>query len=116
MTADERAGLWLEVMKSYIDKIDESVVGISIADFVENDELADATAFRLMQIGELSARLPNDLRRRYPEIDWTKIKAFRNLVAHEYHRASLSHVFAIATGSLQPLRKICELELARLDQ
>lgn len=115
MNADERAGLWLEVMLSYIRKISDSLATLTIADFVENDELVDATAFRLMQIGELAGRLPHNLREHYPHIDWIKIKAFRNLVAHEYHRASLTQIFAIATGSLQPLREMCEVELERQD-
>lgn len=115
MTPDERAGLWLEVMLSYIDKVSASIAGLEIGDFVEDDILPDATAFRLMQIGELVGRLPQEMKRRYPGIDWIKIKAFRNLVAHEYHRASLAHVFAIAAGSLEPLRQMCQVELARLD-
>ena len=115
MTSDERAGLWLEVMLSYVNKVGDSIGAVGIADFIEDDELADATAFRLMQIGELAGRLPDALQGRHPDIDWARIKAFRNLVAHEYHRASLAQVFAIATGSLQPLRDMCTLELARLD-
>lgn len=48
MIVDECVGLWLEVMKLYIDKIDEFVVGIFIVDFVENDELVDVIVFCLM--------------------------------------------------------------------
>lgn len=38
----------------------------------------------LTVIGEAVKNLPEDLRKRYPEVEWRKIAGLRDIVVHEY--------------------------------
>ncbi|NJN92854.1 MAG: DUF86 domain-containing protein [Anaerolineales bacterium] len=39
---------------------------------------------KLIVIGEAVARLPDDFRNRYPDVEWPKIVGLRNIIVHGY--------------------------------
>ena len=43
-----------------------------------------AVLHALQYIGEAVSRLPNDVTELAPEVPWTRIRAMRNLIAHDY--------------------------------
>ena len=47
--------------------------GLDYESFTQNDVVFDAVVRRLQVIGEAAARVPSDMRERYPEIEWRKI-------------------------------------------
>ncbi|HEX5315999.1 MAG TPA: HepT-like ribonuclease domain-containing protein [Candidatus Kapabacteria bacterium] len=50
----------------------------------EEDVFHDAILHQLMVIGEASVNVNSDLKKKYPAIPWAIIKAFRNILVHEY--------------------------------
>lgn len=50
----------------------------------EEDVFRDAILHQLTMIGEAVAHLDSNLRSKYPQIPWDTIKAFRNVLVHEY--------------------------------
>jgi uncharacterized protein with HEPN domain len=50
----------------------------------EEDVFRDAILHQLTIIGEAVVHLDSDLRLKYSEIPWDTIKAFRNVLVHEY--------------------------------
>jgi uncharacterized protein with HEPN domain len=46
-------------------------------------------------IGEMSERLSSELKEQYPEVNWQKIKDFRNLVARDYLGIDAEEVWQI---------------------
>ena len=54
-------------------------------------------------IGEAANHLSNDLKITRPEIEWRKIVAFRNFVAHEYFGIDLELVWDIVVNKIPPL-------------
>ena len=57
-----------------------------------------------MIIGEAVAGLSSELRHRYPDIPWTDIKAFRNIVVHVYFATDEALVWTAATRDAPYLR------------
>ncbi len=51
-------------------------------DIAEDDILYDAALRNLQTMAEASQKLPESLKAPYPEIEWRKISAFRNVIAH----------------------------------
>lgn len=50
-----------------------------------NDEMRlEAIARNFEIIGEASSKVPQDIKDKYPFIEWRKISDFRNILAHEY--------------------------------
>jgi uncharacterized protein with HEPN domain len=53
----------------------------------EQDEISRLAAEAIVhRIGEAVGRLPGELTDTHPEVEWRKIRAMRNIVAHEYDR------------------------------
>jgi len=49
----------------------------------------DVCAFRLLQIGERSNKLSNDLKNQYPDFKWSAAYRFRNVLGHDYEGRQL---------------------------
>lgn len=115
MTDLERAPDWLDRILEWIARIERSLDGVTGHHFSESSDLIDVTAFRLGQIGEISKKLPSEIKDRHPEIEWRDMVDFRNFMFHEYHRADVSVIFGAATTKLAALAEACRVELARLE-
>ena len=77
---------------------------VSDADqFFDNRLVFDATLMNFVLLGEMAARISEPVRTRYPQIAWPKIKAFRNLVAHEYLGIDAEEVWQIVHEDIPPL-------------
>ena len=63
-----------------------------------------AVLHRLALLGEACAGLSPQLREAHPEVPWSQIIAFRNVVIHEYFAIDLDLVWAIITEHAASLR------------
>ena len=66
------------------DKILRYVHGLSCEQLMQDDKTFDAVAHNLEILGEASKHIPNQVRARYPEVEWPKIAGLRDVIAHEY--------------------------------
>lgn len=55
-------------------------------------------------IGEAARALSPTLRARYPQVQWAKLIAMRNILVHEYFGLNLRQVWVAATRDLPALR------------
>jgi len=62
-------------------------------------------------IGEAANRLPNDFKEKNSNIDWDRIRGFRNRIVHDYFGIDYSIVWKIIQNYLPEL----ETELTDLD-
>lgn len=65
-------------------------------------------------ISEASRRLPAELLRRHPEIDWTAVAAAGNVYRHEYDGIEEALIWHTAHRDLAALRQVAQEELRRL--
>jgi len=56
----------------------------SFDEFIENQMLIDAVVRNLEVIGEAAKNLPDEIRQKYPYIEWRKIAGLRDIVIHGY--------------------------------
>jgi uncharacterized protein with HEPN domain len=111
----EADGLYLEGILESIGLIESSLKEVDEGSFLADRDKLDLTAFRLLQIGELTHKLSHDAKQRHPEIAWPSIYGLRNLIAHHYEKTKPTALWTIARNSLSALRAVCEQELARLE-
>jgi uncharacterized protein with HEPN domain len=83
----------------------------------EESLLTDRTAraavlHELTVIGEAASRVSSETRERHPEIPWTEIVAFRNVVIHEYFGLSWPIIWVTATEEVPDLRAKVQAILA----
>ena len=86
----------------------------SVTQFNENAIVFDATLMNFVVIGEMVDRVSAELIAQEPDIDWQKIKAFRNLVAHDYIGVDAEEFWQIIHNHLPNLKTQIQAILAEL--
>ena len=64
-------------------------------DFLEDQKTIDAVIRNFEIIGEAVGRLPEEFKNSYTDIDWTRIRGFRNRIVHDYFGIDYSIVWTI---------------------
>lgn len=102
--------LCLESILEAIDRIIEYTSGIKTADdFNDNYQIFDATMMNFVVIGEMVNKLSDEFKNTHPEIEWIKIKGFRNVVAHDYFGIDAEEVWQIIINKIPSLKADIQL-------
>ena len=107
--------LHLDRIVELVELIRHVVLGTERDAFVADRDKGDAVALRLAAIGEASRKLSEAVRARHPEIEWSKMYALRNIVAHHYFNLDYGLLWKIATERLEELGAACTAELKIID-
>ena len=57
---------------------------MTFEEFLQDSKTLDAVIRNFEIIGEAANRLPEHFKENYPEIDWHKLRGFRNRIVHDY--------------------------------
>jgi uncharacterized protein with HEPN domain len=74
-------------------------------DFKKDRKTIDAVVRNFEIIGEASRLIPDEIKRKFENVDWKGIVGLRNRIAHEYFDISLSIVWHIVTEELEILEE-----------
>ncbi len=74
-------------------------------DLLKNEDLRDATIRRLEVIGEAAKNIPENIRKKYPDIEWKKISGLRDIIIHTYFSVNLDIVWDIIKKNLPDLKE-----------
>ena len=72
--------------------------------FNKDDKAFDAVMMNFIVIGEMVSRIGPSLKKANPQIDWNRIKGFRNLAAHDYFGIDAEEVWQIIVNDLTKLK------------
>lgn len=105
-----REELYLTDIIEAADAIERFFKDVDKNTFLKDELLQSAVLQKLTIIGEAVARLPQEFRERYPEIEWEDIIGFRNIAVHAYFAVDWSIVWVAATKETSELkRKIADI-------
>ena len=90
-------------MKEAAEKILKYTQGLSFEDFLADDKTIDAVVRNFEIIGEASLRIDEDFRLENPQIEWKKLRGFRNRIVHDYFGIDYEIVWSILTQDLEEL-------------
>jgi len=97
-----------------IDLVEAFTSGLAYADFESDRKTVYAVVRALEIISESTRRLPDELKERYPDIDWVAVAAAGNVYRHEYEGVDEALIWHTARNGTQALRLMAVAELARL--
>lgn len=97
--------VYLEHMLMYIIKLEKFSDNINYSDF-KNNELVQNNIIRYLEIiGEASIKISKELKVKYPDVPWAKIKGMRNILIHDYGSVSVDVVWNTAKTAMTPLKE-----------
>ncbi len=97
--------LYLKDILEAADAIGRFLSDFKHDEFKENEVVQSAVLQKLGLIGEAASRLPQSIRERHSEIEWSDIIAFRHIAVHEYFDIDWSIVWVTAIDDVPKLRR-----------
>ncbi len=85
------------------NKIIEYTRNLSFEDFTKDSKTTDAVIRNFEITGEAANRLPEDFKDQHSNINWHRIRGFRNRIVHDYFGIDYSIVWKIKESFLPGL-------------
>ena len=76
--------------------------------FLNNKMAIKAVSMNLLLIGENVKLIPLEIKQKYPQIPWARMKAARNFLAHEYPKVEFRGLWDTAKCELPPLKPMLQ--------
>ncbi|MBI5753651.1 DUF86 domain-containing protein [Candidatus Peregrinibacteria bacterium] len=96
--------VFLEHINNSINHIEKYIASFSYEQFSKNSQLQDAVVRRLEIIGEATKNLPEEFRKKYPEIPWKLMAGTRDVMSHEYFGIDFIMIWNIIKKELPELK------------
>ena len=95
--------LLLDDMLQSAFKIKKYTSNLDFESFISDDKTKDAVVRNFEIIGEAANRVDNNFKENNPQIEWTRIRGFRNRIVHDYFGIDYEIVWEIIESYLGTL-------------
>jgi uncharacterized protein with HEPN domain len=96
--------LYLIHISECIERIEKFISAGGKEAFMGSDLIQDAVIRNLQTMSESTTRLSDELQGKYPEVEWFKIRGFRNVLVHDYLGVDLARIWNIIENDLPKLK------------
>ena len=97
--------VYLDDILDAVTKIRDYTSGMNLEGLKNDPKTLDAVVRNLEVIGEAAKKIPDDVRRRYPAIEWKKIAGLRDILIHEYFGIDVNIIWDIVQTKLPTLKE-----------
>ncbi|MGR3309808.1 MAG: HepT-like ribonuclease domain-containing protein [Candidatus Brocadiales bacterium] len=108
--------LYLDDILEAIEKIEKYTEGLNINVFRKDDKTVDAVIRNFTIIGEAAKHIPEDIRKRSPEIPWKMMAGMRDKLIHEYFGVKFDFLWDTIKKRLPQVKPLIESVLKQLDK
>jgi uncharacterized protein with HEPN domain len=97
--------IYVEDIIEAIGKVNRFTSGHNRETFGADEKTFDAVIRNLEVIGEAVKKIPDDVRGKYPAVEWKKIAGVRDILIHEYFGVDIEIIWDIIRHKLPILEK-----------
>lgn len=107
----------LKHMIKFCEHIEDRLFAFGTEDNAMNDELEFLfpCAFALIQVGEDARHISNDMKSKYPEIDWMKFVRLQDDILHDYENVNMAELWDVVANDIPMLNTKCQSILSVLN-
>lgn len=88
-----------------IGKVEEYTKGLTKVEFFRSTQIQDAVIRRIEIIGEAAKNVPEEIKKKYPNISWKQMVGMRDILIHEYFGVDLELTWKVAKEDILDLKK-----------
>ncbi|MBI5550590.1 MAG: DUF86 domain-containing protein [Desulfobacterales bacterium] len=103
MSKDRYVSDYLEDIRNAIEEVAEFIEGMGFEEFRSDRKTVNAVIRSLEVLGEATKHIPDDFRKRHPDIPWSKMAGMRDVLIHDYMGVDLKTVWKVAVERLPEL-------------
>ena len=85
--------LFLEDILDALEKIENYTKNLSFTEFADNGMAVDAVIRNFELIGEATKNVPEEIKEKYPEVEWKEAAGFRDVLIHDYFGIDLEAIW-----------------------
>jgi uncharacterized protein with HEPN domain len=100
--------LYLIHIQECIQRIEEYLGSGGKETFLASSLIQDAIIRNLQMLSESTMRVSDEMQANHPEVEWFKIRGFRNVLVHDYLGVDLERVWNIIENDLSKLKAAVE--------
>jgi len=97
--------LFIEDIVACIEKIERYTINFSFEDFCINDMVVDAVIRNFEIIGEAVKRIPDEIKKKYANVEWKEAAGFRDVSIHDYFGIDLEAVWDTIRNNIPSFKK-----------
>ena len=97
--------VYLDDILEAVTKIRDYTKGLTLEGLKGDAKTLDAVVRNLEIIGEAAKKVPEEIRRRCPDVEWKRIAGLRDILIHEYFGIDVNIVWDIVRNRLSPLER-----------
>jgi uncharacterized protein with HEPN domain len=100
--------LYIDDIRQAAESISKYIEGLSKEKFQEDAKTRDSVLHNLMIIGEAAAKIPDNVREKNPDINWSGIIGMRNIIVHGYFAIDSEIIWITVKEKVPELMKMID--------
>ena len=105
--------VYLDDILASARKTQEYASGLTPDELAADVKTLDAVLYNLQVIGEAAKNVPQDVREKYPDVEWQKMAGLRNILVHEYFGIDVEIIWDVVRNKVPQLRQQVEQILSQ---
>ena len=97
--------LFIEDILTCIEKIERYTSNVSFEEFCGNDMAVDAVIRNFEIIGEAVKTIPEEIKKKYADVEWKEAAGFRDVLIHDYFGIDLEAVWDTLRNNIPSFKK-----------
>lgn len=107
--------VYLKDIIQAIEAIEKFVEGISLKEFKNDDKTSSAVVRKFEIIGEAAKKIPENARKKYPQVPWKEMSGMRDKLIHFYAGVNFDLVWQTIQNQLPSTKSIITQILKELN-
>ena len=99
-------GDYIQDIIDSVKEVEDFTKGVSFEAFKDDKKTINAVIRSLEVMGEAAKKIPDAIRKKYPEIPWKEMAGIRDKLIHEYHGVDLEIIWKVVKEELPPVKPL----------